>query len=531
MGQNPWHVPMMSDKSMIANQDFVQPTMGPWYLQLADTGAATPTYYSSGFDLDTDLGYLSLDVTNGGSGQSSVRVRQEKNLFGKSNIKLQNGTTYVMEGYIRCQSTSKNARFVVYSTEIGTLQSDLWTTWVADEWTFKSWEFTPTAQTKAANIYMYVGGDTGVIDFAKMRLYPKKDNSAKDLLEKSLERMRDLGNRFNVEGKVYPDSDKIIVRGGKYYNRNTRNVIELADRELTLPQYTARKQWRYVRVFINQENGDLGFVEGEPAIFPDEPNFPELPSLGAEAIPLSLIRLMPSYIGLSGQDIRDERILERMGELTFSGAGQESFTSNDTFTVPATGFYIVRGLGAGGGGGGGSYSGNGGSGGGGGPLIVAILELTKDDVYDVILGTGGVGGAFQGSMIDGNPGYPGGTTYFWKQGAGSALLAVPGGLGGLGGSQAGSLVYGGSGNTWSTYQWVLLANSPGYNGQDSSDTNGAAGGAGGGMMGNGGYSGGTGPGNPGGLYGGGGAGGGATGGGGSYGGAGAKGYLSVEWWR
>lgn len=194
--------------------------------------------------------------------------------------------------------------------------------------------------------------------------------------------------------------------------------------------------------------------------------------------------------------------------------GIEVFTSNGTFEVPASVYYIkVTCVGAGGGGGSGFYTvGEGGEtvwtggGGGGGSASVKYISTSPGTTYSVAVGLGGAGGA--GSYFSTSPGDPGGQSSF-----GVTLVTAPGGSGGNGASST-SNGTNGAGGLAGTGDFRVR----GSRGEGVGTPGDAALGYGFGAATNGGA---------GQSYGGGGHG--ATGDGATSGGAGANGLVTVEW--
>lgn len=160
---------------------------------------------------------------------------------------------------------------------------------------------------------------------------------------------------------------------------------------------------------------------------------------------------------LAGNTTSTQKILAQTGDGVNSAAPSwitlpaqpidtQIFTSNGTWTKPASGSFVrIVAIGAGGGGGSGRRYGSapatGGSAGGGGcysEITIPIAHLGATET--VTVGTGGTGGAGQTTdFTDGNPGNNGGVTSF-----GSWLNAYAG-QGGLGGVIGTSPVAGGAG--------------------------------------------------------------------------------------
>jgi len=217
-------------------------------------------------------------------------------------------------------------------------------------------------------------------------------------------------------------------------------------------------------VYLNQETGAAGFVEGETSQYPDEPDLPDVPaaSEGGAVVPLARLRMSSNQFAQSGEDLTDLRCLDKVGQPIFSSASYQNFTSTGSFTVPQDGWYLVRLVGGGGGGAGGTSIGTatGGGGGGGSPLYSYLVQLSENDIYDVTLGAGGSKGSANSDGSDG------GTTSFLRHsGSGSSRVTLYA-WGGRGGISYGA--YGGTGdvlnNLVSSPMTTLVMYSAGING-------------------------------------------------------------------
>lgn len=116
-------------------------------------------------------------------------------------------------------------------------------------------------------------------------------------------------------------------------------------------------------------------------------------------------------------------------DATTIGVGTQTFTSNDTFVVPAgvTSLLVEACGGGGGGGGGGTGSGSGGGGGGGGaPVFSRVVTVVPGETITIVIGTGGAGGAI------GTVGVVGVSTTLVGSTSGALLTAIGGGFGGDG---------------------------------------------------------------------------------------------------
>lgn len=179
----------------------------------------------------------------------------------------------------------------------------------------------------------------------------------------------------------------------------------------------------------------------------------------------------------SAQDDRAEFIMGPDGQWALFGNARSArrrrtFTRSTTWTCPP-GVYevLLEGCGGGGGGAGGtkvpaniSGYGTGGGGGGGATRYAHRQEVTPGVVYEIVIGTGGTGGA--GSDIGLSPGNPGGDSTFGVLG-GAVLKRFPGGGGGrpglfVQGAAVGLALGGGTIKGWSASGPTGIAVASGY---------------------------------------------------------------------
>lgn len=514
------------------NSTFMQGGILPWNLQLYNTGAATAQVFATGGPDYDCLSYARISVTTGG-GTTDVRLAQNTDMFGNPNIKIRGGQRYYFIAFFRCSTADKYVRVNVYNYANSTgYNSDVWNSWVPNEWTLKYFYFDNPMTCRNALFRIYLGSNAGNVDITLCQLQEGYDSASGDQckahLEEIIKRLGVVGNQFNVYGKTsWPDLiDGLTVTPGKFFDLSTRQIVEVNEQDVEVPTFQDRKIWKYGLLYLSQTTGVAGITEGVGVQWPQEAEVPPMPMGVDELVPLFRARLVSNQIGLRGPDLQDMRCLFRMGKDTYGDAGVEIFNTGGTFVVPATGPYLVIACGGGGGGGGGSRAtgGYGGTGGSGAGLVMGVFQLTQSANITVTLGVGGSGGGVQYTLNqDGYNGSNGGSTTF------GSYLTASGGKGGTGGSWTGTTRYGPLGGLFqvnnATYQ---LVRSQGQQGGDSTSSNGGIGGRAAGNWGLGGSpSGGSG-----GAYGGGGAGGNNYGtGNGGGGGQGANGRLVVAWWR
>jgi hypothetical protein len=136
-----------------------------------------------------------------------------------------------------------------------------------------------------------------------------------------------------------------------------------------------------------------------------------------------------------------------MGSVAVNAQSQ-TFTSSQTFTVPSgiTSLTVQCWGGGGAGGRGGTSNKNGGGGGAGGQFAAKTISVSSGQVYQVVVGTGGVISATNGGA--GGDSYFGGNLVLAKGGRGGSVYTGTSGAGGLGSTTGGigtTLYAGGNG--------------------------------------------------------------------------------------